>query len=282
VDTMSVRDIWLVAIPEISLSILFGLLLINKQIFKKKNRSLVGVLRFIVSVIMVLVINYYSRATVNNVVLIIYCTTVAYSLTFSLVWRNNLRQSLLVGLLITYLIMGAEFITLPLMSLLINKFQALSIFSIRFLLSIPSRVIDAVAISGLMIYDMSIQSKLFDKNWSLLKVQEKITTTAILILFTMIVTIAANNSDMFVKLNQNGIDTSFINNNLQSSFYGVIFFMIVSVVFFYTIIKYCEYRDIALKTPRELFTDIAEISSPEKINDYIDILQKHLSEKEVK
>lgn len=277
---MTLSDIILVAVPETLISILFGLKIAG-QLRDYWNKRIKFLTNVILSLILIIAYEYYIRSSIPNIMITAYLTLFVYISTFKLVWKLNYRQSFLIGSCSVFIFIASDVVTIPIVNAFVVNNEIIKIFHFRFLLSLPSRLLQLLILVIAFRFNIVIISKYLIDKWDKTNKKNIFIVHSLIISILLCIFLITNNSDLYVKLLQSGINTEFLTTNIQLNFFCTVFFMLICIMVFIVASKYIEYKEIVLKTPEQICNDIAQHSTFEQLNTYRSIFDKYISKKEV-
>ncbi|MCX7746906.1 MAG: hypothetical protein N2645_08445 [Clostridia bacterium] len=148
-DKMSLFSILLVSVPEAICNIFVGFVLTGQR-NKLYLNDFLNIIRFVAAVILMVLTAVVSRSLFSNLLLILLCNVVLYTITLKYVYNIKWLDAFLSVFLFCGLLITAEILYLPPYAKFLNKniSELISSDVIRFLTCIPERAIQIwVAIS---------------------------------------------------------------------------------------------------------------------------------------
>ena len=276
-ETMSWQKILFTGIPETVVMLLMGIILCYGGGFFRKNVT-VSLIKLILSTAVVLTVVYFSRKTVGNMILHTIISTSMYFVTFKLVWKMNIRQSMLAAFVVFSISYMLEIITFPLYDKFaqyigLNNYYESSIIFVQLI-----RLMQIIIIILFTKFNLK-NSKLLIVQLNKLRwyYQIAIVVIFISILFSTIANL--NYLDVLFKVRTYQFDTTLIQSNLNIFFWINIwlFFVLIGLVCY--IYKFIESKNILEMTPEEMLEIFKRKSTEKEIKNYIRILEQKSEEK---
>lgn len=267
-DNMSITDVLLVSIPEISLNIIIGLILCNGNIFKdRKIKHFLSKLVF--SVVFVASLLLIVRSVANNLIVITSIGFLIYALTFKLFWNYNFRQSVFSGNIVQFMIVVFDIASFPIVGLLNDylNIDASLFFKNRLIYSSIPRFLQITTLIITLKFNLNMsKNKLIHKSWNELDRFNKLSSILLnlLILFSFIFNM--NYADIFVKLKMLSIDDKILSVNMGIYFVETIICLSLTIAILYRSVDYRNYKKVIANTSEEFIEClISSTSNMEKL-----------------
>lgn len=272
-ETMNLFEILTVAIPENIIVSILTLLL-----YKKENKLALKqtLFRLFVTNGYLLACIYYIRQNISDLMVSGIIYLLLLTLNYKIIWKYNIRQSLLLSFVYIFIIDLAEGITSPMINILIKQFSLSSLLDNTFIITLPSRMFEILIVFIIYFNKLRLNGVLFEKNMNELKKNDTFVLISIFILLSLGMVLYSNNANLYVKLNELDINIFTVEFYLKINLLIPLAFMFLICLLLIRINKYYEFREILQKTPNELLIDIIDVSNSSEIENYITILNKHL------
>lgn len=273
-DNMNLTDLILVGVPEVALAFSFGLSTIRGGRILKNFKTL---LKILISSIGILVVIYFSRKTFSNIVISTLINMIPYIICYKTLFRFNWRQSIVSGTLVVFSVIALEIFTFPIMDYLTTKYFEGSIFySNRFILTIPTRILQLL---GIVFSEKILKlknSQLINEEWNVLTKSKRKTIIILIILMVMCIIFNINYTDIFMRLNVQRVNISTISNNLQIYFFETILFMVILITILNRTLLYEKYKTILNDSPENFVNKIFQGSSYKELYSFARILYNEI------
>lgn len=274
-DKVNLFNILTVGMPESILTVIFAILVCNGKSVLKENR-IIEILKIILSSVLMILFATFIRTKLTSITFITISNMLFYYLIFSIIWKCNIRQSILIGSLSMFMIVFSEIVTvMPTTMYIVERFTNYSFLDTKILWSIPTRIIQIISIIILFKFNISFKNNiLLIKRWSDLEKSRKTTITLLSFLIMLAVIFNVNYSEIFVKMKINNIDISLF-------YVSMIVIVIETVIFLCTILfllnrttNYENFKEILYRKPDEIFEIILSLSDENQLDQYRQLILK--------
>jgi hypothetical protein len=266
-DTLNLNDMIYVIVPESFLSILIALIVCKGNAFKSFCITIGLVLKLLLTSIVITALIFFSRRCLSNIVAISLCTTVIYILALKIMWKFNIRQSVISGIISFIILMMFDIFTFP----FVDAYTAfikenIKFFDFRFIFSLPSRLLQIIIVFVLLKFKINLsKNKLINESWSKLTPSNKGTIINLFMLMLFAIIVNTNYVELFIKLKMHNIDSKIISFNSQLILIESIIFVSLVLMILNIAIDYTRYKDFLNRKTTEVVSDLFKKNSQEEI-----------------
>lgn len=271
-ETMSLFEFFTVAIPELIILNMITLLIYRKN---KKYSIAQYLIRLSITIGYLSICIFFIRQNIKDLMISGMIYLVLLTLNYRVIWNYNFRQSLLLSFTCIFVIDIAEGITTPVINILLEKLNIANMFDNIFAITIPSRIFEIILIIFIYYSETSFNSVIFDEKLEKLKKSDIFILLVIFIILFVCFISNSNNMNLYIKLEELKINMFIIEKYLKINLVIPLLYILATLLLLLKMKKYYIFRSIALKTPEEIITDIARVSSSEQIKNYHNILNSN-------
>ncbi len=274
-DIVSLKDFFLVSIPETFLSVLIGVIISKGRSYI--DYSLAFITKLLTSVIFISVLLIISRSYNTSFIIITLTSLLIYILGFKLIWKFNSSLSILNGLIVLHILMLSENLTVqPLYSFIVSMIENYNFFDARIWWSIPTRIIQIITLIILFKLNFTLKNNpLFKFKFKDLKYHRKITISILLTFLTWSIFLNANYASIFITIVTNNLPNDLFKANLYNILFSTIVFLSYAIISFIRTVKYEGYKDIGDRSPEELFPLMLSVSNCKQREKFRKMLQEY-------
>lgn len=268
-DKFGLLDLFASATPEVILSTIFATMLSKGRGYWKDNIP-EKVLKVIATIIFIVSVMYLNRMYVDNLIMIVMINTVSYIFSYYAFLNFNILQAIWIGTLSVYIIIFAEIVTIfPITQYLMGIVNKNEFFGLRFLWSLPTRIIQLILI--IIVYKNNYSFKnnvLLNTKWKMLSSPRKLTIVVLTLLNVMSILFNINYTDFFVKLKISGIDVNTFRFNMLLTFIETLIYLMLTLILLNRTSNYEDFKEIVYREPKEIFKMILEVSGKDQIEEF--------------
>lgn len=245
-DKMSIINMLTVGVPEIGLSVVLMLYLLD---IKKFN-----LFKMLFTAILIFICIHVAKDFTSGLTVSIALNTIIYTIAMWAIWKINIRQSTIVSSLAVFIIILSEILTVaPIVSHVVEKVLQLNFLNAIFIWSLPTRIIQIITI--LIVYRKNVNLNnyiLLNKEWFKFSLSQKITTVfSVMFIFSSIV-FSMNYSEFYMKMKINSIDTQLFSSSMQLLLMQSITYLILALILLKRISDYENFKTILNLSQEEL------------------------------
>lgn len=266
----------ILGIPEISISLLLGLVIVRGNVFRYERWTSL-LLKLIISVTVIAIIVHIARGIFSSLYAIIFLTFTMCVVTYKLVFGLNLRQSILAGSVTNIIGIQLEIFSTPICDFLLQKHFEVPDFTLASMYIMPIlRIIQVLIIILLIKFNKNFSKNyVLNEDWSDLPVSYKFSIITVLALLVSGIVFNINYLNFyFLEVKQ-----KFYASRLPS-FMPILaiqttafFFLIIS-----SIVRTIGYEENKKMLESEVIEDFLEgvslVKSEQDLKKYIEILKK--------